>query len=399
MQKKNIRDIKVFGQRVFVRVDFNVPMNENHEITDDTRIRAALPTIKYLQEHGAKIILASHLGRPKGKVDKNFSLLPVQKHLANLLNQNVQFAEDCIADETLKQVNHLINGEVLLLENLRFYAEEEKNDADFANKLASYADVYVNDAFGTAHRAHASTAGMVQFLSKNTPAVTGFLMEKELAFMDKALTSPERPFIAIIGGAKVTDKIGVIDNLIEKVDILLIGGGMANTFLKAKGYEIGESLCELDKLELAQDLMKKASAKKVELLLPVDVIIASEFNAKSIATTVDTAAIPADKMVLDIGPKTISLYSHAIATAKTVIWNGPMGVFEMDAFAKGTLGIAQAMSMVNGITIIGGGDSVAAVEKAGLAEKMSHISTGGGASLELLEGKLLPGIAVLSEKE
>ena len=399
MQKKNIRDIKVFGQRVFVRVDFNVPMNENHEITDDTRIRAALPTIKYLQEHGAKIILASHLGRPKGKVDKNFSLLPVQKHLANLLNQNVQFAEDCIADETLKQVNHLINGEVLLLENLRFYAEEEKNDADFANKLASYADVYVNDAFGTAHRAHASTAGMVQFLSKNTAAVTGFLMEKELAFMDKALTSAERPFIAIIGGAKVTDKIGVIDNLIEKVDILLIGGGMANTFLKAKGYEIGESLCELDKLELAQDLMKKASAKKVELLLPVDVIIASEFNAKSIATTVDTAAIPADKMVLDIGPKTISLYSHAIATAKTVIWNGPMGVFEMDAFAKGTLGIAQAMSMVNGITIIGGGDSVAAVEKAGLAEKMSHISTGGGASLELLEGKLLPGIAVLSEKE
>ena len=380
MQKKNIRDIKVFGQRVFVRVDFNVPMNENHEITDDTRIRAALPTIKYLQEHGAKIILASHLGRPKGKVDKNFSLLPVQKHLANLLNQNVQFAEDCIADETLKQVNHLINGEVLLLENLRFYAEEEKNDADFANKLASYADVYVNDAFGTAHRAHASTAGMVQFLSKNTAAVTGFLMEKELAFMDKALTSAERPFIAIIGGAKVTDKIGVIDNLIEKVDILLIGGGMANTFLKAKGYEIGESLCELDKLELAQDLMKKASAKKVELLLPVDVIIASEFNAKSIATTVDTAAIPADKMVLDIGPKTISLYSHAIATAKTVIWNGPMGVFEMDAFAKGTLGIAQAMSMVNGITIIGGGDSVAAVEKAGLAEKMSHISTGCGAS-------------------
>ncbi|MEI7884255.1 MAG: phosphoglycerate kinase [Clostridia bacterium] len=399
MQKKSIRDIKVFGLRVFVRVDFNVPMNEEQEITDDTRIRAALPTIKYLQEKGAKIILASHLGRPKGRIEKKFSLLPVQKHLSTLLNKNVQFAFDCVADETLIQVNNLKNSEVILLENLRFHAEEEKNDTEFAKKLALYADAYVNDAFGTAHRAHASTVGMIEFLPKNAPAVTGFLMEKELAFMGKALISPERPFIAIIGGAKVTDKIGVIDNLLGKVNILLIGGGMANTFLKAKGFEVGNSLCELDKLELAKDLMKKAEEKNVELLLPVDVIIASEFSADSSPTTVEISEIPVDKMVLDIGPKTITLYSKAISTAKTVIWNGPMGVFEMDAFAKGTLGIAEAMSSVHGITIIGGGDSVAAVEKAGLAEKMSHISTGGGASLELLEGKILPGIAVLSEKE
>lgn len=394
MDKKTIRDVKVKDQRVLVRVDFNVPMDERGRITDDTRIQAALPTIKYLIQEGAKVILVSHLGRPKGKVDPRYSLAPVAEHLSRLLGQEVIFVPQVLGEETQRRVAALQPGQVMLLENVRFYPGEEKNDDQFSQALAQLADIYVNDAFGTAHRAHASTAGVAKYL----PAVAGFLLEKEISVMGKALASPERPFVAILGGAKVSDKIGVIQNLLDKVDVLLIGGGMANTFLKAQGLEVGRSLVEEEKVDLAKELMMQAQAKGVELLLPQDGVVASEVSAQAASEVVDVRHIPADKMLLDIGPKTAEAFAAKIAQAKTVVWNGPMGVFEIDAFAQGTIAVAQAVAKVQGTTIIGGGDSVAAVEKAGVAAAMSHISTGGGASLEFLEGKILPGVAALADK-
>lgn len=375
MQKMSIRDIDVKNKKVLVRVDFNVPMQDG-EITDDTRIQAALPTINYLIDQGAKVILCSHLGRPKGKVTAEFRLDPVAKRLSELLNRNVVKVDDCIGPAVEEAVDKMEPQDVLLLENVRFYAEEEKNDPEFARKLASIADIYVNDAFGAAHRAHASTEGVAKYI----PGVAGFLMEKELSVMGKALENPERPFVAILGGAKVKDKIGVIRNLLSKVDSLLIGGGMAYTFLKAKGYEIGKSLLDEEGLTLAQELMDLAESKGVKLLLPVDVVVAERFAADSPHKTVDVDAIPADWMGLDIGPKTQAVFGDVIKEAKTVVWNGPMGVFEMDAFAQGTFEVAKALAESDAVTIIGGGDSAAAVEKAGLAEKITHVSTGGGAS-------------------
>ncbi|HWJ03981.1 MAG TPA: phosphoglycerate kinase [Verrucomicrobiae bacterium] len=394
MQKKTVKDFSVRGQRVFVRVDFNVPMDENKMITDDTRIRAALPTINYLQEQGAKIVLASHLGRPKGQVNPKYSLAPVAERLASLLGRDVVMAPDCIGEEVKAKVADLQPGQVLLLENVRFYAEEEKNDPGFAAKLADLADIYINDAFGTAHRAHASTEGVARLL----PAGAGFLLQKEIEIMGKALANPDRPFVAIIGGAKVSDKIAVIANLLEKVDSIIIGGGMANTFLKAQGYNIGKSLVEEDKLDLAKELLAKAQARKVEFLLPGDVVVADKFAADAASKIVDTASIPADWMALDIGPVSAERFAATVKAAKTVVWNGPMGVFEMDAFAKGTEAVALALAESPAVTIIGGGDSVAAVEKVGVAARMTHISTGGGASLEFLEGKALPGVVALQDK-
>ncbi|MFZ5626784.1 MAG: phosphoglycerate kinase [Bacillota bacterium] len=394
MEKKTIRDVDVKGKRVLVRVDFNVPTDENRQITDDTRIRAALPTIKYLLEQGAKVILASHFGRPKGQVNEKYRLDQVAKRLSELLGQEVAKTSDCVGPEAEAAVAALAPGQALLLENVRFHAEEEKNDPEFAKKLAALADLFVNDAFGAAHRAHASTAGVAQYL----PAVAGFLMEKEISIMGKALANPERPFVAIIGGAKVSDKIGVIQNLLTKVDTLIIGGGMANTFLKAQGYELGKSLVEEDKVQLAKELLATAQQRGVELLLPRDVVVAAAFAPDAEHKTVAVGEIPAEWQALDIGPATAEKYAGVIRQAKTVVWNGPMGVFEMDAFARGTEAVAKAMAECPGITIIGGGDSVAAVEKVGVAEKMTHISTGGGASLEFLEGKTLPGVAVLQDK-
>ncbi|HHV45259.1 MAG TPA: phosphoglycerate kinase [Firmicutes bacterium] len=394
MQKMSIRDIDVKNKKVLVRVDFNVPMQDG-EITDDTRIQAALPTINYLIDQGAKVILCSHLGRPKGKVTAEFRLDPVAKRLSELLNRNVVKVDDCIGPAVEEAVDKMEPQDVLLLENVRFYAEEEKNDPEFARKLASIADIYVNDAFGAAHRAHASTEGVAKYI----PGVAGFLMEKELSVMGKALENPERPFVAILGGAKVKDKIGVIRNLLSKVDSLLIGGGMAYTFLKAKGYEIGKSLLDEEGLTLAQELMDLAESKGVKLLLPVDVVVAERFAADSPHKTVDVDAIPADWMGLDIGPKTQAVFGDVIKEAKTVVWNGPMGVFEMDAFAQGTFEVAKALAESDAVTIIGGGDSAAAVEKAGLAEKITHVSTGGGASLEFLEGKALPGVEALMDRK
>lgn len=394
MNKKTIEDIDVTGKRVLVRVDFNVPMDENKNITDDTRIRAALPTIEYLINKNAKVILVSHLGRPKGQFNEKYSLKPVAARLSQLLGKDVIMANDVIGEDAKAKAAALQNGQVLLLENVRFHAEEEKNDPDFSKQLASLAEVYVNDAFGTAHRAHASTAGVADYL----PAIAGYLIKKELDVMGKALEDPERPFVAILGGAKVSDKIGVITNLLDKVDTLIIGGAMCFTFFKAKGYEVGKSLVEEDKVELAKDMMKQAESKGVKFLLPVDVVVAREFKADAEHWTVDSDKIPSDVMGLDIGQKTIDLFSKEIISAKTVVWNGPMGVFEMPAFAVGTKAIAEAMSKCNGTTIIGGGDSAAAVEQLGYADKMTHISTGGGASLEFLEGKELPGVAVLQDK-
>jgi len=394
VQKMSIRDIDVKNKKVLVRVDFNVPMQDG-EITDDTRIQAALPTINYLIDQGAKVILCSHLGRPKGKVTAEFRLDPVAKRLSELLNRNVVKVDDCIGPAVEEAVDKMEPQDVLLLENVRFYAEEEKNDPEFARKLASIADIYVNDAFGAAHRAHASTEGVAKYI----PGVAGFLMEKELSVMGKALENPERPFVAILGGAKVKDKIGVIRNLLSKVDSLLIGGGMAYTFLKAKGYEIGKSLLDEEGLTLAQELMDLAESKGVKLLLPVDVVVAERFAADSPHKTVDVDAIPADWMGLDIGPKTQAVFGDVIKEAKTVVWNGPMGVFEMDAFAQGTFEVAKALAESDAVTIIGGGDSAAAVEKAGLAEKITHVSTGGGASLEFLEGKALPGVEALMDRK
>lgn len=394
MDKKTVRDIEVSGKKVLVRVDFNVPMDDKGQITDDTRIQAALPTINYLLEQKAKVILVSHLGRPKGKVNPKYSLKTVAQHLAQVLGREVKFAPEAIGPETTAQVNSLQDGDILLLENIRFYEGEEKNDANLSKALAELAEVYVNDAFGTAHRAHASTAGVAEYL----PAVAGFLMEKELVVMGKALAKPERPFMAILGGAKVSDKIGVIENLISKVDLLLIGGGMANTFLKAQGYEVGSSLLEEDKLGLAKELLTKAESKGVKIYLPEDAVIAEEVSPDVENQVVDVQEVLPEGKILDIGPKTAAQYAELIKTSKTVIWNGPMGVFEMAPFAQGTMAIAQAMAEVEGVTIIGGGDSVAAVEKAGVADRMTHISTGGGASLEFLEGKELPGVAALLDK-
>ena len=393
MNKKTIEDIDVSGKRVLVRCDFNVPL-DGTKITDDTRIVAALPTIQYLLDHNAAVILCSHLGRPKGEFNMKYSLAPVAERLSEKLDKKVVLAKDVIGPDAKKPAAEVKPGEAVLLENVRFHAEEEKNDPAFAKELASMADIYVSDAFGTVHRAHASTAGVAQYL----PAVAGFLIGKELNFLGKAVTDPERPFVAILGGAKVKDKIGVITNLIEKVDTLLIGGGMAYTFMKATGGEIGNSLCDEERLGLALQLLDKAKAKGVKLLLPVDNVCGKEFNNDTEQMICESGKIPEGWEGLDIGPKTVELFSKEIKAAKTVVWNGPMGVFEMPNFAKGTLAIATAMAESDATTIIGGGDSAAAVTQMGLAGKMSHISTGGGASLEFLEGKTLPGVAALNDK-
>ena len=396
MAKLTVRDIPVKSKRVLVRVDFNVPLNDELEITDDKRIVAALPTIKYLLENGARVILCSHLGRPKGVgYEEKFSLAPVARRLKELLpDTNVMFASDVIGEDARKKASELKDGEVLLLENVRFHKEETANDDEFARKLAAMAEIYVSDAFGTVHRAHASTAGVAKYL----PAVCGFLIEKELSFLSGALESPERPFVAILGGAKVGDKIGVIKNLLDKCDTLLIGGGMAFTFFKAKGYNVGDSLLDEERVGLAKELMEEAERKHVKLLLPVDTVVAKAFTADAEHKTVACDAIEDGWQGLDIGEKTRELFAKEIEKAKTVVWNGPMGVFEFPAFAKGTEAVAQACANCGGTTVIGGGDSASAVKKLGLSGKMTHISTGGGASLELLEGKVLPGIAALNDK-
>ena len=384
-----IEDLPIEGKRVFIRVDFNVPLS-NGAITDDTRVREALPTVRHAVARGAKVILASHLGRPKGVPNPEFKLEPVGALLAELLNLDVVAADDCVGDGVKKLAQELRDGEILLLENLRFYKEEEANDPAFAEKLAKFADVYVNDAFGTAHRAHASTAGMVKYFKDKG---VGFLMRKELKFLKDTLSRPSRPFVAILGGAKVSDKIGVISSLMTKADVILIGGAMAYTFLKAKGEQVGESKVEEDSLRVAKEILKQASERKVDLLLPVDHIVAEKLDA---GTGNEVAgAIPAGLMGLDIGPKTVEEYSRRIKLAKTIFWNGPMGVFEKEPFAKGTMAIAQALVVSSAITIVGGGDSAAAINKSGLASKISHISTGGGASLEFVENGTLPGIEVL----
>jgi phosphoglycerate kinase len=399
VSKKSLANLSasdLSGKRAFVRVDFNVPLDDAGNITDDTRIRAALPTIQDLAGKGAKVILASHFGRPKG-VDDKLRLTPVAARLSELLGQEVVKCDDCIGDEVGAKVGSLQNGQVLLLENVRFYKEEEKNDSEFAQKLASNADLYVNDAFGTAHRAHASTEGVTKYLS---PSVAGYLIEKELQYLENAIANPQRPLAAIIGGSKVSSKIGVIESLLEKCDKLIIGGGMIFTFYKARGLNVGSSLVEDDKIELARSLEAKAKEKGVTFLLPTDVVVADKFDKDANSQTVSVENIPDGWMGLDIGPDSVKVFQEALADCKTVIWNGPMGVFEFDKFAVGTEAIAHTLADIskNGaITIIGGGDSVAAVEKVGLADQMSHISTGGGASLELLEGKVLPGIAALNE--
>lgn len=393
--KKTVRDIDVKGRKVIVRVDFNVPMKEG-VITDDVRMTAALPTINYLLENGAAVILMSHLGRPKGQPKPEFSLKPVAEHLKELVSCPVIFAaSDLVVDDCVKkQAADLKCGEIMVLENLRFRPEEEKNGEEFSKELASLADIYVNDAFGTAHRAHASTAGIAAFL----PAVSGFLIEKELKFLGEAVDSPRRPFVAILGGSKVSDKIAVIENLLDKADTVIIGGGMAYTFLKANGCPIGASLCEEDRLELAKDLQKKAQEKGVRFLLPVDSKLGDRFAEDCATAFADSETMPEGWMGLDIGPKTIELYQKAVKDAGTVLWNGPMGVFEFKAFEDGTRAVAQALAESSAVTVVGGGDSAAAIKKFGLEDRISHVSTGGGASLEYLEGKVLPGVAALQDK-
>ncbi len=394
MNKKTIKDIDLKGKKVFVRCDFNVPMDENQNITDNTRIVAALPTIKYLLEQNCKLVLASHLGRPKGEFKPEFSLQPVAKELSKLLGREVIMAKDVIGKDAMTKAANLKEGEILLLENVRFHREETDNDPEFSKKLASMAEIFVNDAFGTAHRAHSSTTGIADYL----PAVSGFLIEKELKFLGNAVNNPERPFVAILGGAKVSDKIGVIDSLLEKVDTLMIGGGMAYTFFKAQGYGVGNSICEMDKLDLAKQAMEKAKQKGVKLLLPVDTKVGKEYKPDTESKTVKYTEIPDDWEGFDIGEETIKLFSDELKNAKTVVWNGPLGLFEFEQFAVGTNSIAKVLSEIDATTIIGGGDSAAAVKKAGLEDKMTHISTGGGASLEFLEGKKLPGIEALMDK-
>jgi phosphoglycerate kinase len=394
MNKKTLEDFEINGQRVLVRVDFNVPIDQDGRITDDTRIRAALPTIHYLLDRGAKVVLVSHLGRPKGKVDKKYSLSPAAKRLSELVGKSVILADDCVGNSAQKAVDAMVSGDIVMLENVRFYAEEEKNDPNFAKKLAKLADIFINDAFGTAHRLHASTAGVAKYL----PSGAGFLIKKELDTMGRALEVPDRPFLAILGGAKVSDKIGVIENLLSKVDSLLIGGGMAFTFLKSLGYEVGRSLLEKDKVDLARQLLESAKNRGVDIVLPEDVVVAKELRQGTEYKTVSIEQIPEDMMGLDIGKVSQEKFANVIKKAKTIIWNGPMGVFEIDDFAEGTLTIARELAESQAVTIIGGGDSAAAVEKLGYAEKMTHISTGGGASLKFLEGKELPGIAALNEK-
>lgn len=393
MNKKTVKDIDLKGKKVFVRCDFNVPMDENQNITDNTRIKAALPTIKYLLEQNCKIILASHLGRPKGEVKPEYSLKPVAKELSKLLGKEVIMANDVIGEDATTKAENLKEGEIMLLENVRFHREETDNDPEFAKKLASMAEIFVNDAFGTAHRAHASTTGIADYI----PGVAGFLIEKELKFLGNAINNPERPFIAILGGAKVSDKIGVIDSLLDKVDTLMIGGGMAYTFFKAQGYNVGNSLCEVEKTGLALEAMEKAKSKGVKLLLPIDTKIGKEFKPDTESKTVAWTEIPDEWEGFDIGEKTIEMFKNELKSAKTVIWNGPLGLFEFDQFAIGTNEIAKTLANLDATTIIGGGDSAAAVTKAGLADKMTHISTGGGASLEFLEGKKLPGIECLQD--
>lgn len=394
MNKKTVKDIDLKGKKVLVRCDFNVPMNDERKITDNSRIVAALPTIKYLLEQDCAIILCSHLGRPKGEFKPEFSLKPVAEELSKLLNKGIIMAEDVIGEDAKNKAANLQQGEIMLLENVRFHREETDNDPEFSKELASMAEIYVSDAFGAVHRAHASTAGVAEYL----PAVSGFLIEKELEFLGNAISNPERPFVAILGGAKVSDKIGVIDSLLEKVDTLIIGGGMAYTFFKAQGYEVGKSICELDKLDLARELMKKAEEKGVKLMLPVDTMVGKEFDINTESKNVKYTEIPADWEGFDIGEETIKIFSEEIRKAKTVVWNGPVGLFEFPQFAVGTNEIAKVLSEIDATTIIGGGDSAAAVRKAGLSEKITHVSTGGGASLEFLEGKKLPGVECLLNK-
>lgn len=394
MAKKTVADLDVAGKKVFLRVDFNVPLDEKGNITDDTRIRASLPTINYLIQKRAKVIIVSHLGRPKGKVVEELRLTPVANRLSELLGREVKKAPGCIGEEVEKMVADLKEGEVLLLENVRFYPGEEKNDPEFAKKLASLADIYVNDAFGTAHRAHASTEGVAHFL----PAVAGFLMQKELETLGNLLENPPRPFLVILGGAKVSDKIGVIYRFLDKADVLLIGGGMANTFLKASGLQTGKSLVEEDKIEVAKEILILANEKEKSFYLPEDLVVVPELKENSPSKIVKKDAIPLEYLAVDIGPETIKTYKAICSEAKTIFWNGPMGVFEMKPFAKGTYEIAEAVANSAAVSIIGGGDTVAAVEQSGLTGKINHISTGGGASLEFLEGKELPGVKVLADK-
>ena len=395
MNKKTIKDIDISGKKVLVRCDFNVPQDENLNITDNRRIVSSLDTIKYLLDNNAKVILCSHLGRPKGEVKKEFSLAPVASELQKLLGKEVKLASDVVGESANQLTSNMKEGEIVLLENVRFEKGEEKNDEELSKKFASLAEIYVNDAFGSAHRAHSSTAGVASFL----PAVSGFLMEKEINFLGTAISNPERPFVAILGGKKVSDKINVIDNLLEKVDTLIIGGGMAFTFLKAQGYNIGKSVCELDKLDLANSLLEKAKKKGAKMMIPVDTVVGKEFSNDTESKTVKSTEIPEDWEGFDIGAETIKLYKEELKDAKTIVWNGPVGVFELEKFAVGTNSIAEFLgSLENVTTIIGGGDSAAAIEKVGLSDKMTHISTGGGASLEFLENKKLPGVECLLDR-
>lgn len=396
MKKLSIDNVELKNKRVLVRVDFNVPLDENLQITDDIRITSSLPTINKIVKEGGKAILMSHLGRPKGKVNLKYSLKPAAERLGKLLNQEVKLAPDCVGNDVGALVNQMKSGGVIMLENLRFHEEEERNDPAFAKQLAELGDVYINDAFGSAHRAHASTEGVTKFIKI---CASGYLMQKELDYLGIAVSNPKRPFAAVLGGAKISGKIDVISNLLGKVDKLLIGGGMAFTFLKAQGKEIGTSLVEAEKLDLAKEVLEKAKNSNVKFLLPVDYVVASEFKNESPSAVVSADAIPSDKMGLDIGPESIKLFKQELESSKTIVWNGPMGVFEMDNFAKGTFSIAKVLADVTSkgaVTIIGGGDSAAAISKAGLEDKVSHVSTGGGASLEFLEGKVLPGVDALT---